>query len=528
MPLPSHSRTKATIKILSLNVKGLNLPEKRSHLLTMARKMRADAVLIQETHFRSDNIPKLTNKDYPVVYHATNPQAKTKGVSILLSKHSQWKPVDTLTDCNGRYILLKGQVKGHMTTIANIYSPNTHQVGFITEISELLTGFQQGTTILGGDFNVALNPLLDTSSGTSTITYRALSKIKKVLQNLTLHDAWRTIHPTDRDYTYFSPPHNKYSRIDYLFLTQKDLPFLSNASIEPMWLSDHHPISLTLTLPKETPFTKIWRLDPSLLTKDQDIQHIKSSIESFFDLNDTPDTSPIAQWEAHKCCIRGTLIAMKTARNKIAQAEMSALISRIQTLETTHKQSRMSQTLQELTESRSALRNLLDSKHRRRLTLSHKLFYEHSNKCGRILARCIRARKTNLAVQCIKDSQGTIFSSTPDIARQFEKYYSDLYNLNTTLSGPENTTNRAQIINSFLEKHCPRKLSPDEANLLDRPLSELELHQAVKQLKTGKSPGPDGFSAVYYRTFTDSLSSPFLKAFNALASPQNHTHRLLQ
>lgn len=491
MPLPSHSRTKATIKILSLNVKGLNLPEKRSHLLTMARKMRADAVLIQETHFRSDNIPKLTNKDYPVVYHATNPQAKTKGVSILLSKHSQWKPVDTLTDCNGRYILLKGQVKGHMTTIANIYSPNTHQVGFITEISELLTGFQQGTTILGGDFNVALNPLLDTSSGTSTITYRALSKIKKVLQNLTLHDAWRTIHPTDRDYTYFSPPHNKYSRIDYLFLTQNDL-------------------------------------DPSLLTKDQDIQHIKSSIESFFDLNDTPDTSPIAQWEAHKCCIRGSLIAMKTARNKIAQAEMSALISRIQTLETTHKQSRMSQTLQELTESRSALRNLLDSKHRRRLTLSHKLFYEHSNKCGRILARCIRARKTNLAVQCIKDSQGTIFSSTPDIARQFEKYYSDLYNLNTTLSGPENTTNRAQIINSFLEKHCPRKLSPDEANLLDRPLSELELHQAVKQLKTGKSPGPDGFSAVYYRTFTDSLSSPFLKAFNALASPQNHTHRLLQ
>lgn len=168
-------------------------------------------------------------------------------------------------DTLGRYLFIKGTLYGRSYTIANIYDPNTKQVPFFCSVFYQLTAFQQGALIVGGDFNVPLSPSLDTSNGSTCLTYRALRAIKSQLSTLTLHDSWRTLHPNLKDFTFFSPLHDKYSRIDHFFLTQTDLPFLASATIEPMLLSDHHPITMSLTLPEHITRSRIWRLDDSLL-----------------------------------------------------------------------------------------------------------------------------------------------------------------------------------------------------------------------------------------------------------------------
>lgn len=60
--------------------------------------------------------------------------------------------------------------------------------------------------ILGGDFNIPLNPTVDTSSGKTCITYRVLKKLKTLLQSLQLVDSWRFLHPEGRDFTFFPHP----------------------------------------------------------------------------------------------------------------------------------------------------------------------------------------------------------------------------------------------------------------------------------------------------------------------------------
>lgn len=172
--------------------------------------------------------------------------------------------------------------------------------------------FQEGILILGGDLNVPLNPLQDTSTGTYSLPYAALRSIKSQLQMLLLHDSWHFLNPNGRDYTFFSAPLNKYSRIDYLFISQNDLTILQHTSIDPMFLSDHHPILMTIAFPDIHPRPQSWKLDPALLTDPSVMAEVELHIKQYFAENKPIDTSPLITWEVHKCVIRGILIAAAT------------------------------------------------------------------------------------------------------------------------------------------------------------------------------------------------------------------------
>lgn len=220
------------------------------------------------------------NKIYTTSYHATN--SESKGVSILISKNCPIQIKNTLIDDDGRFIFLKGKLYNKHITLANMYAPNKQQIPFFRNTLELLTTFHKGMLISGGDFNLALSPSLDTSSGSFALPYRALLSVKTLLNNLTLHDTWRSLHPNSKDFTFFSPPHNKYSRIDYLFLTQMDLESLTTATIDPMILSDPHPISITLKFLEMPSKSNIWRLDNSLLNDPETVNSVKSHLINNF------------------------------------------------------------------------------------------------------------------------------------------------------------------------------------------------------------------------------------------------------
>lgn len=133
--------------------------------------------------------------------------------------------------------------------------PNLANVTFCQKIIRELMGFTSGLLILGGDFNIPLDPTVDSSSGKSCITYRALKRLTTMLNSLQLIDTWRFLHPDTRDFTFLSIPHNRYSQIDYLFITQQDLQTVTGANLGIQSLSDHAPVSLRIDLGLKTPRT---------------------------------------------------------------------------------------------------------------------------------------------------------------------------------------------------------------------------------------------------------------------------------
>lgn len=93
-------------------------------LLNDLKRARADIAFIQETHFKTGAPMCLKNRYFPLTYHATNPSAKSKRVSILLTGKVPWTCQDTRIDAEGRYVFLKGLIGDVLVTLATVYVPN--------------------------------------------------------------------------------------------------------------------------------------------------------------------------------------------------------------------------------------------------------------------------------------------------------------------------------------------------------------------------------------------------------------------
>ena len=72
-----------------------------------------------------------------------------------------------------------------------------------------------------------------------------------------------------------------------------------------------------------------------------------------------------------------------------------------------------------------------------------------------------------------------------------------------------------QQTRQFLESLNLSTLSEDQNTKLITEITEEELNMAISKLKANKSPGPDGFSSEWYKTFQSELVPSLLQTFNA-------------
>ena len=83
-------------------------------------------------------------------------------------------------------------------------------------------------------------------------------------------------------------------------------------------------------------------------------------------------------------------------------------------------------------------------------------------------------------------------------------YFENLYS---------NKIETIEDIDKFLETYDPPKLNQEDIHNLNRSISSTEIEEAIKSLPTEKNPGPDGFSAEFYKTFKEVLIPLLLKVF---------------
>jgi hypothetical protein len=84
-------------------------------------------------------------------------------------------------------------------------------------------------------------------------------------------------------------------------------------------------------------------------------------------------------------------------------------------------------------------------------------------------------------------------------------YFENLYS---------NKFENLEEMDRFLDTYDHQKLNQEDINLLSRSIMQNEIEVVKKSLPKKKSPGPDGFSAEFYRTFKEELIPTLLKLFH--------------
>ncbi len=113
----------------------------------------------------------------------------------------------TIADLHGvkhliiRLLILKTKIDENPYVLCNVYAPTQDhkrdQINFLINVKNSLSTYQNENILLGGDFNLHLNPKLDTidsmSNKSDNIVYR--EEMLSFLDSMNLSDCFRNLYP---------------------------------------------------------------------------------------------------------------------------------------------------------------------------------------------------------------------------------------------------------------------------------------------------------------------------------------------
>ena len=125
------------------------------------------------------------------IFHANGNQKKAR-VAILISNKIDFKIKSITRDKEGHYIMIKGSIQEEDTTIVNIYTPNIGAPQYIRPMLTAIKGEIDSNTIIVGDFDTPLSPMVRSSKMKINKETQALND---TLNKMDLIDIYRTFHP---------------------------------------------------------------------------------------------------------------------------------------------------------------------------------------------------------------------------------------------------------------------------------------------------------------------------------------------
>lgn len=99
------------IKILSLNINGLNSLVKRQKVMTKSRRDKSQIIYLKETHLSRQESEKLKKFGYKNSFYSSFPHGCKRGVAILIPNSVKFGHTKEISDKEGSLFLVEGKLE---------------------------------------------------------------------------------------------------------------------------------------------------------------------------------------------------------------------------------------------------------------------------------------------------------------------------------------------------------------------------------------------------------------------------------
>ena len=199
----------------------------------------------------------------------------------------------------------------------NIYGPNDDDPDFFNKVIQMTNDIESHTLIVAGDFNVALDPVMDRFGIHNRDTKpKSREVILTWMEDMNMVDIWRLKNPSLRKYTYIrNRPHPHGSRIDYFLISSSLINLVKDISLGAKLLSDHKPNNLTITVTENNRGMGYFKLNTAHLKNPEYVRQINETIDRVISEYEIQlDSQQL--WEFLKYKIRETTIKFSKIEKK--------------------------------------------------------------------------------------------------------------------------------------------------------------------------------------------------------------------
>ena len=266
-----------SINIGSLNVRGLRDKTKRNEMFTWLKNKNLSIIFLQETHCTNE-LEDVWRTGWGHKVFFSNKSSHSGGVCILLDKSLQYDVISCHPDPLGRYILLHIKTSNRELLLCNVYAPNKDEPQFFSSLFQKINTYNDIDIIIGGDFNLVQDVVVDKSGGRPTTNQNAQDVLKQKQNEFDLIDIRRLMHPTSSQYTWRRRSPVIKCRLDYFLVSSQLVNVTKETDIKPGFRTDHSLITINILENNQNRGRGFWKLNTSLLIDNTYTDKIKKSI----------------------------------------------------------------------------------------------------------------------------------------------------------------------------------------------------------------------------------------------------------
>ena len=511
---PTGKRTKANMKIASLNMRGrfYNGTDKWLHINQLVHDDKIAILTLQETHLtqeQTDNINTMFQDTLHVIASVDPENHAARGVTMVINKRLLGvRDIDHYELHPGRALLVS--IPWHLQdriNILNVYAPNdpTCSAELWERIHEGIINLPQPDVILG-DFNFVEDPLDRLPAHYDNAM--TIDNWQSLKSHLHLTDGWRATFPGTLNYTFAQSARqgSHQSHIDRIYIQENMLQFSKEWEIGPPPIqTDHHMVSVRISK-QSMPFIGKgrWTLNPALLRDKEIINSIAeeaAKLRASLDRHEkirTDQDNPQKAFKSFK--VKAVAILRNRAKKMIPTAKQ-----KIEKLKDNLRQVLNDTTISDddrllmgskLRERINTLRQSIHDSTRDRTHL--KIRIESESPTSGLWAKSGKEKKARDVISELKalDSppdNPRYISRSSDMADLARSYYDNLQQKD--LSPPDA---RNEAIDHVLNK-INVSLPEDEIARLDQKITFEEVSSTLKNLPNGKATGLDGLPYEFWK-----------------------------